>query len=111
MLTPVLKAAGYRVVTAGSADEALATLGTGLRVDALVTDVEMPGRDGFALVEALRAGGRHADLPVVALAGGVTPEIVERARRLRIGDFVAKFDRSGLVAALAELEPALGEAA
>ena len=111
MLTPVLKAAGYRVVTAGSADEAMGVLGSGLRVDILVTDVEMPGRDGFQLVEAVRAGGRHAGLPVVALAAGVTPELVERARRLQIGDFVAKFDRSGLVAALSETHAALGEAA
>jgi two-component system chemotaxis sensor kinase CheA len=36
---------------------------------------------------------------------------VERARKLRIADFVAKFDRSGLVSALAETQPALGEAA
>ncbi len=111
MLTPVLKAAGYRVVAAGSADEAMGVLGSGLRVDILVTDVEMPGRDGFQLVEAIRAGGRHAGLPVIALAAGVTPEIVERARKLQIGDFVAKFDRSGLVAALAETQTALGEAA
>jgi two-component system chemotaxis sensor kinase CheA len=111
MLSPVLKAAGYRVVTAGSADEALNILASNLRIDVLVTDVEMPGRDGFQLVEAMRASGRNADLPVIALAAGVTPDLVDRARRLGIGDFVAKFDRSGLVAALAETQPALGEAA
>jgi two-component system chemotaxis sensor kinase CheA len=111
MLSPVLKAAGYRVVTAGSAEEALNILASNLRIDVLVTDVEMPGRDGFALVEAMRASGRNADLPVIALAAGVTPDLVDRARRLQIGDFVAKFDRSGLVAALAETQPALGEAA
>ena len=41
--------------------------------------------------------------------------ISERARRLRISEFVAKFDRSGLVAALAETQPdirsSIGEAA
>jgi two-component system chemotaxis sensor kinase CheA len=111
MLSPVLKAAGYRVVTAGSAEEALNILASNLRIDVLITDVEMPGRDGFALVEAMRASGRNADLPVIALAAGVTPDLVDRARRLQIGDFVAKFDRSGLVAALAETQPALGEAA
>jgi len=111
MLTPVLKAAGYRVVAASGADEALSTLGSGLAVDAVVTDVEMPGRDGFQLVEAIRAQGRFAGLPVVALASGVTPEAVERARKLQIAEFVAKFDRSGLVSALSETQTALGEAA
>jgi two-component system chemotaxis sensor kinase CheA len=41
----------------------------------------------------------------------VTPEAVERARKLGIAEFVAKFDRSGLIAALSEMLPALGEAA
>jgi two-component system, chemotaxis family, sensor kinase CheA len=112
MLTPVLKAAGYKVVTAAGADEALGMLGSHPRIDALITDVEMPGRDGFQLVEAIRAQGGFADLPVIALSSGTTPDAVERARKLRISDFVAKFDRSGLVSALAETQPAaLGEAA
>lgn len=115
MLTPVLKAAGFKVVTAGSTEEALQVLGTDKRIDVIVTDIEMPGRDGFALVEAVRAQARLHDVPVIALSAGVTPEAIERARRLRISEFVAKFDRSGLVAALAETQPdirsSIGEAA
>jgi two-component system chemotaxis sensor kinase CheA len=41
----------------------------------------------------------------------VSPEAIDQARRLRISEFVAKFDRSGLVSALAETQPVLGEAA
>jgi two-component system chemotaxis sensor kinase CheA len=112
MLTPVLKASGYKVVAAASADEALSILGAGTRVDALVTDIDMPDRDGFQLVEAVRAQRALAHLPVVALSSGLTtPEAVERARKLRIAEFVAKFDRAGLVAALAETKQVLGEAA
>jgi two-component system chemotaxis sensor kinase CheA len=80
-------------------------------VHAVVTDVEMPGRNGFQLVEAIRAQGSHARLPVIALSSGVTPDQIERARRLHIAEFVAKFDRSGLVAALAETQSPMGEAA
>ncbi len=111
MLTPVLKAAGYQVVAASSADEALHLLNATARIDVVVTDIDMPGKNGFELVETIRGHGRHAGLPVIALASGVTPDAVERARRLEIAEFVAKFDRSGLVAALAETQPALGEAA
>jgi two-component system, chemotaxis family, sensor kinase CheA len=111
MLTPVLKAAGYRVAAAASADEAMSLLAAGARIDVVVTDIDMPGRNGFELVEALRAQPRSAALPVVALSSAVTPEAVERARKLGIAEFIAKFDRSGLIAALAETQPALGEAA
>jgi two-component system chemotaxis sensor kinase CheA len=111
MLRPVLKASGYHVVTAGSADEALGILAAGTRIDALITDVEMPDRDGFHLVEAIRGQGNFGDLPIIALSSGVTPDVIDRAKKLRISEFVAKFDRSGLVSALAETQPVLREAA
>ncbi|TVR09961.1 MAG: hybrid sensor histidine kinase/response regulator [Salinarimonadaceae bacterium] len=111
MLTPVLKAAGYRVVPVAGTEQALAALSSDRRFDVMITDVEMPGRDGFELIRAVRAQSRLARLPVIALSSGVTPEALELARKLGISDFVAKFDRSGLVAALAETQAELGEAA
>ncbi len=111
MLTPVLKAAGYKVISAASAEQALDVLASGPRIDVLVTDVEMPGQNGFNLVEAVRGHSSHADLPVIALSSGVSPEAIDKARKLKISEFVAKFDRSGLVSALAEAQPVLGEAA
>ena len=44
------KAAGYSVVTAASADEAVAALLSNGRIDVVVCDLEMPGRSGFDLV-------------------------------------------------------------
>ncbi|WP_132250733.1 hybrid sensor histidine kinase/response regulator [Methylobacterium segetis] len=105
MLTPVLKAAGYAVVSVESAEQALAALQANARIDVVVTDLEMPGRSGFDLVAAMRgADQRLAGLPVIALTGSVGADAVERARSLAISDLVAKFDRSGLIAALAEVD-------
>ncbi|WP_375464522.1 chemotaxis protein CheW [uncultured Methylobacterium sp.] len=113
MLSPVLKAAGYRVVTASGADEAMAALQADARIDVVVTDLEMPGRSGFDLVAAMRAADRRLGaLPVVGLTATVGAEAVAKARALAMSDLVAKFDRSGLVAALAELDvPTLAHAA
>ncbi|MDJ1158141.1 hybrid sensor histidine kinase/response regulator [Chelatococcus sp. SYSU_G07232] len=111
LLGPVLKAAGYRVAIANDADEALAIFAAGRKVDVVVTDIEMPGKSGFDLIEALRVEPATADIPVIALSSYVSQSIVERARRLGVADFVAKFDRSGLIAALAEACPSYGEAA
>ena len=113
MLAPVLKAAGYSVSAAASADEALKALLSNPSIDLVVSDLDMPGRSGFDLVGAMRkAGGRLAEMPVVALTGTVGPEAIEQARKLAISDLVAKFDRSGLLAALAEIgEPGLARAA
>lgn len=106
MLSPVLKAAGYQVVTAASTDAALSILQSDPRIEVVVTDLEMPGRSGFDLVAAMRSGEpRVAGLPVIGLTGTVGADAVERARSLAITDLVAKFDRSGLIAALAEINP------
>ncbi len=112
MLTPVLKAAGFRVAQAADAEEAMRHLLGEARTDLVVCDLEMPGRSGFDLIEAMRkAGGRLAEMPVVALAGTMAPDSIARARALGVADCVAKFDRSGLVAAVNEIASAPLDAA
>ncbi len=62
----------------------------------------MPEMDGFQFAESLRADPRTAALPVIALCSTASPEAVERGRRVGFYDYVAKFDRQGLIAALKE---------
>ena len=50
-----LRGCGYRVIEAGSGDEAVAVLKTGIRVDVVFTDVSMPGTlNGFGLAQWVR---------------------------------------------------------
>jgi two-component system, chemotaxis family, sensor kinase CheA len=102
MLTPVLQAAGYQVTAVGSASEALAILKDGRTFDVAITDIEMPDMDGFQFAENLRADPRTAELPVIALSSVVSAEAIERGREVGFHDYVAKFDRQGLIAALKE---------
>ena len=102
MLSPVLQAAGYQVTAVGAASDALALLEVGHAFDVAVTDIEMPDMDGFQFAEAVRADARIADLPVIALSSVISAEAVERGRQAGFHDFVAKFDRQGLIAALQE---------
>jgi two-component system, chemotaxis family, sensor kinase CheA len=102
MLVPVLQAAGYAVAACASAQEALALLKEGRSFDVAITDIDMPEMDGFAFAEAVRGDPRTADLPVIALSSVVSAETVERGRRAGFHDYVAKFDRQGLIAALKE---------
>jgi two-component system chemotaxis sensor kinase CheA len=111
MLTPVLKAAGYEVTTVPAAQDALALLKGGKLFDVVITDIEMPGMSGFELAEAMRADPRMAGLPVIALSSMISPEAVERGRAVGFHDYVAKFDRQGLIAALKEQDPEMSEAA
>ena len=102
MLTPVLQAAGFVVATAASARDALAILNEGQAFDVAITDIEMPDMDGFQFAEAVRGDPRIGNLPIIALSSVVSPEAIERGRRVGLHDYVAKFDRQGLIAALKE---------
>jgi two-component system chemotaxis sensor kinase CheA len=100
MLTPVLKAAGYDVTSVGGAEDALTLIKKGQRFDLIVSDIEMPGMNGFDLAEALRTDPRSAQVPIIALSSMTSPAAIERGRQAGFHDFVAKFDRQGLIAAL-----------
>ncbi|WP_181706709.1 chemotaxis protein CheW [Chthonobacter rhizosphaerae] len=102
MLGPVLKAAGFDVTTCGSATEAMRRLGEGERYDVIVSDIEMPGVNGFELAEMLRRDPRFRQTPIIALSAVCTPASIERGRQSGFDDYVAKFDRPGLIASLKE---------
>jgi two-component system chemotaxis sensor kinase CheA len=111
MLAPMLKAAGYAVAAVGSAEEALALLQDGRRFDVVVTDIDMPGMDGFALASELNRNPRTADISIIGLASMVSLQAIERGRQAGFHDFVAKFDRQGLIAALKEQTADMSRAA
>ena len=100
MLAPVLKAAGYKVRTASDAQEALATLRSGQAFDVVLTDIEMPEMNGFEFAEMMRADQHLSEVPVIGLSALVSPAAIERGRLAGFHDYVAKFDRPGLIAAL-----------
>ncbi|MFE0500236.1 response regulator [Lysobacter soli] len=65
-----------------SGEEALAALATE-HFDLLITDLQMPGMDGFALARAIRtaeAAEGRARLPIIALSAGVLSEDEARCR-------------------------------
>jgi two-component system chemotaxis sensor kinase CheA len=111
MLTPLIRAAGYQVLAVGSAAEALEALASGRRFDLVVTDIEMPEMDGFALAEAIRRLPSGADTPIIAITAMVSADAITRGRAAGFHDFVAKFDRTGLIAAIKEQDPAIERAA
>ena len=58
--------------------------------------------NGFEFAEAIRADQRFRAMPIIALSSMVSPAAIERGRQAGFHDYVAKFDRPGLIAALKE---------
>ena len=102
LLKPLLASAGYSVTTAEGADVALEMRAEGEEFDVILSDIEMPGMNGFEFVEALKQGPRWQNTPVVALSSHTTPEDLDRGREAGFYDHVAKSDRDGLLHALSQ---------
>ncbi|WP_316860537.1 chemotaxis protein CheW [uncultured Cohaesibacter sp.] len=111
MLGPVLKAAGYEVTVCSSGKEALSVLERDPSYEIVVSDIEMPEMNGFELCESIRRQPSTRDIPIIALSSLCTPAAIERGRQAGFNDYVAKFDRPGLIASLKEQHIELGVAA
>ena len=100
LLSMRLTAAGYHVTGVGSAEEALAHLEAS-RPQLVVSDVQLPGRDGLALFDAIRK--RHPALPVILLtAHGTIPDAVEATARGVFTYLTKPFDGKALLDKIAQ---------
>ena len=79
LLRRVLGDSRAQVAAAPSVEAALATL-SGFAPHVLISDVSMPGRDGFELIRAVRSTAGPEQLPAAALSAHTRPEDAQRAR-------------------------------
>jgi two-component system chemotaxis sensor kinase CheA len=103
LLTPLLSVAGYEVIAVESPDRALALREQGNDFDMIISDIEMPGMNGFEFAAAVRADGRWQATPMVALSSHATDKDFERGRNVGFNDYVAKFDRDSLLQTIGQL--------
>jgi DNA-binding NtrC family response regulator len=81
--------AGFETLQAFDGDEALAVLARE-SIDCVILDLEMPGKDGFAVLRAMRERG--LDTPVVVYTGTGSYDRCAQAIRLGAYSFVDKSD-------------------
>jgi two-component system CheB/CheR fusion protein len=89
MIATLIRFAGYEVTTALSANEAFDAARDD-HFDAVVSDIGMPGMNGYQLAEALRALPEYARTPLVAVTGFTMYDDRERARLSGFDDFLSK---------------------
>jgi two-component system, chemotaxis family, sensor kinase CheA len=102
LLSPVLSVAGYDVTTLESADDTLKARDSGAMFDVIVSDIEMPGMDGFEFPEAIHSGGAWKKIPLVALSSHTTKQDFARGREVGFNNYMAKFNHESLVDKLAD---------
>ena len=103
MVQHLLQMGGATVNVASSGSEAL-QLAQGREYDVVLSDISMPGMDGFEFLGKLRKLPGKEDVPAVALTGFGRPEDVQRAVREGFFAHLTKpFDIETLAALLQKL--------
>jgi signal transduction histidine kinase/ActR/RegA family two-component response regulator len=105
LFASILAGAGAAVRTVPSAADARSVLAAG-PVDVLLSDIEMPGEDGYELLQGVLDGRRAGRAPLVAVAVTAYARAVDRRRALEAGfhEHIAKpVDPATLVSTIASL--------
>jgi CheY-like chemotaxis protein len=89
LLVFALERAGATVIGVASAAEALKWLKT-IRPQVIVSDLSMPGRDGFSLLQEVRSLPDLQDLPAIAVTGHTQPDILARVASAGFQQFMRK---------------------
>lgn len=100
----VLEASGYRVTLAEDGLDGWQKA-VGGRFDAVLTDVEMPGMDGFSLTAKLRENEKYRATPIIIVTSRQTREDKQRGIQVGADAYIVKgdFDQTTLVDTLRNL--------
>lgn len=84
-----LRFGGYEVLDASDGNEALKVLEE-KKVDLVITDLNMPNKDGYELIKDIRAGEKTKSIPVVVMSVFDQAEHLKQATDLGADDYLVK---------------------
>jgi CheY-like chemotaxis protein len=84
-----LERGGFRVTKSANAEDAIAAIGE-IVPDAIVTDISLPGKDGFVLAQAVREHPRARRVPLLAMTAYWAADLHDRAERAGINATLLK---------------------
>ncbi|ABK99970.1 chemotaxis protein CheV [Pelobacter propionicus] len=97
LLQSLLDRIGFSHIAMTSADKALEYLEKEHgRVDLIISDIEMPGMDGFTFTRTLREKAGYEHLKVILHSSMSNPSNILKAEQAGANKFVAKFDPESL---------------
>lgn len=84
-----LKRAGYEVMEAGDGREALGKL-DGVRVNLIVSDVNMPNMDGIAMVQEIRKDPTNRFTPIIMLTTESQDAVKQKGKEAGVKAWMVK---------------------
>jgi len=101
MVQEMLSIEGYNTILANSAEEALDLLDGGTKPNLIVSDINMPGMNGFDFYEEVQRRPALNVLPFIFLSALYDQPIVSHGKELGVDDYLMKpFTREELLATI-----------
>jgi two-component system chemotaxis response regulator CheY len=89
-IVQALTSAGFEVVQAENGDEGLKMLEAHPEIRLVITDINMPWKDGIEMLQEIRAGEPTKELPVIILSTESGGDALQRARALGVKGYLTK---------------------
>jgi two-component system chemotaxis response regulator CheY len=99
-----LAQSGFEVIEAADGIEGAEKIASDADIGMVILDVNMPRMNGLEMLEKVREGGRHRDLPVIMLTTEGQQSLIERAKLAGAKGWIVKpFKAELLVSAVRKL--------
>ncbi len=103
LLTVTLEGAGFEVTTAVDGVDGVKKFKE-QHADLVITDVNMPNKDGFGVIEDIRASDTNRGVPVLVLTTESGPALKDRARKAGATGWIVKpFEDESLISVIRRL--------
>jgi len=103
LLAMALEKAGFTVTTAVDGVDGVEKFQQ-IDADLVITDVNMPNKDGFGVIDDIRGGTANKAVPVLVLTTESGTSLKERARKAGATGWIVKpFDDAALIAVIKRL--------
>ena len=103
LLTMALEKAGFTVTTAVDGVDGVEKFQQ-IQADLVITDVNMPNKDGFGVIDDIRSGASNKAVPVLVLTTESGAALKEKARKAGATGWIVKpFDDAALISVIKRL--------
>ena len=89
-ISSILSKAGYTVEKAPNAEDALKKLQGGIKIDLLITDLNMPGMNGIELIKKVRLIPAYKFIPILFLTTESQQERKQEAKAAGASGWIVK---------------------
>lgn len=95
LLTDTVSKAGYKVISVEDGEQSMNLILNGNNIDLLITDIEMPVRDGLESSRLIRK--EKPDFPIVVFSSLASDSLRRKVEKLKLNDMVTKPELGQLV--------------